>query len=906
MVLTTLVILKAVKSRENGGREFRRIAYVATALLILTATVGFGNTPPHTPALIEPSDSRAIDPGDVHMATAPFVDDDAGDQLSCSDWEIRSADGQNVVWHRDCATGVLAVHIHLGDGTFTNAGGRLAGLTPYEVRVRFRDSSNDPSTEWSDWGTRNFVTSAPSATHSLEINDVLSSPPPRFYDSTGLNLTLPNGASVAVGSEHGDLLVSFTGTNTGISTSNPPALPNHAFVKVIVSSSVGALTLGQSNIDFADGTGSQHTICLPALSLSPFTSAAFWIAEDGSSFEASADGNVPDFTTMVRSGVTPWNVLTPGYRIERVAGGLQLPVNIAFVQNPLPDADAPLFYITELYGTIRAYLRDGTLRDYATGLLNFDPTGPFPGSGEQGIAGTAVDPETGDLFVATIYEAWPGGPHYPRVVRLHSNDGGRTSATSSTVLDMVGEDVGPSHQISNVSIGPDGKLYVHVGDGFRTELACSLMSFRGKILRMNKNGSPANDNPFYDASNGIGDAGDYIFAYGFRNPFGGAWRAADGSLYEVENGPDVDRFAKVSAGFDYRWNGSDDDMLAHALYNWNPSVAPINIAFVQPATFLGSGFPAEKYDHAFVSESGPTWAAGTTPFGKRIRDFAFDSGGAVASTSPFVEYTGTGHATVAALAAGPDGLYFSDLYSDLGGPTDHDANIYRIRYVGSVSIGADIADGVTRNVHFSAIVTVPDYKNLEWDFGDGSTSTIPDQEHLFPGNGPYDVRLRVINAQGLTIDDYTRVKFPNAPGAGLSAIYSDVNGTTIYRLDSNIDFNWQTDAPAPGAVILNVTWTGEITPTISALYTFALHTSGDAVLRIAGHDVIDTRNPDPSAMTNPIRLEAGQRYPFILQTGANPLAGVTQLTWSATGMPARIVPSSVFHPVVDRRRAVGR
>ncbi|HXH40960.1 MAG TPA: hypothetical protein VNN08_20200, partial [Thermoanaerobaculia bacterium] len=179
MVFTIFVILKAAIERlENGGKEFRRIAFAAAILPLSAATV-FGNTPPHTPVFIEPSATRAIDPGDVHMATAPFSDDDAGDHLACSDWEIRSADGQNVVWHRDCAPGVLAVHIHLGDGTFTNAAGRLSGLTPYEVRVRFRDSSNDPSTEWSDWATRNFVTSAPSAIHSLEIDDVLSSPPPR-------------------------------------------------------------------------------------------------------------------------------------------------------------------------------------------------------------------------------------------------------------------------------------------------------------------------------------------------------------------------------------------------------------------------------------------------------------------------------------------------------------------------------------------------------------------------------------------------------------------------------------------------------------------------------------------------------------------------------------------------------
>jgi len=900
---TVVIFASAIGSRKNDERKFRRFAFVA-AFSLLTTLSAFGNTPPHTPVLIEPSESRAIDPGDVHMATAPFNDDDIDDHHACSDWEIRSADGHNVVWHRDCADGVLAVHIHLGDGAFVNAEGRLLGSTHYEVRVRFRDSSNDPPTEWSDWATRNFVTSPPSAILPLEITDVASLPQPRLYESGGSDLTLPAGASIAVGSQHGELLLSFAGANGANTTTNPSELADHAFVKVVIRSGADALSLPEANIDFADGTTNRHTICLPALALPPSASAAFWIAADGSSFEASAEGEVPDFSKLARSGLTPWVMQEPGYRIERVAGGLQLPVNIAFVPSPLPDGDAPLFYITELYGTIRVFLRDGTLRDYATGLLNFDPVGAFPGSGEQGIAGTAIDPETGDLFVASVYELMPAGPHYPKVIRIHSNDGGRTAATISNVFDLHTEVVGPSHQISHISIGPDGKLYVHIGDGFQTEMARSLDSIRGKILRMNKDGSPPADNPFYDESNGIGDAGDYIFAYGFRNPFGGAWRAADLSLYEVENGPDVDRLAKISAGFDYQWSGSNDDMLAHALYNWAPSVAPVNIDFVQAETFLGSGFPAEKHDHAFVSESGPTWVAGTTPDGKRIREFAFDDSGGILWTKSFLEYAGTGRATVAALAAGPDGLYFSDLYPDLAGPTDHGANVYRIRYVGRVTIGADIIDG-TKTIRFSSTVTVPGYKNLEWVFGDGSTSTESNPEHTFSGNGPYDVTLRVTGTDGVTVEDYKHVQFPNVAGAGLTAIYSNAIGTTVARLDRNIDFNWQTDAPVPPAAFLNVTWTGEINPSVSALYTFDLRTEGEATLVINGHSVIDTRDHDQSAMTNPITLEAGQRYTFTLESEGNPLDGVTQLSWSAQGMAARIVPSSVFFPALDRRRAVG-
>jgi hypothetical protein len=120
------------------------------------------NTPPQTPVILEPAaDShRSFDPGDVHMAAGPFSDPDAGDVLSCSDWEIQEASSNTTVWHARCVTGPSAVHIHLGDGTFTTPEERLRSSSSYRLRVRFRDSSGDSDTEWSPWALREFTTSA--------------------------------------------------------------------------------------------------------------------------------------------------------------------------------------------------------------------------------------------------------------------------------------------------------------------------------------------------------------------------------------------------------------------------------------------------------------------------------------------------------------------------------------------------------------------------------------------------------------------------------------------------------------------------------------------------------------------------------------------------------------------------
>jgi len=268
-------------------------------------------------------------------------------------------------------------------------------------------------------------------------------------------------------------------------------------------------------------------------------------------------------------------------------------------------------------------------------------------------------------------------------------------------LNMQPETQGQSHQISNISIGPDGKLYVHNGDGINTpQTALNLDMFRGKILRMNLDGTAPSDNPFYNASDGTDDPRDYIFAYGFRNPFGGAWRASDGKHYEVENGPSTDRLAQVNRGVSYGWNGSNSTMTINAIYNWNPAHAPVNMSFVQPETFNGSQFPAGTMDHLFVSESGPTYATGAQTLGKRLVEFVLDEDGdLVSGPTTLVEYRGNGQASLVGLAAGPDGLYFTELYKDdVPNPdfttaTLPGARIFRVRYVNPIAGDYNI-DGV--------------------------------------------------------------------------------------------------------------------------------------------------------------------------------------------------------------------
>ncbi|MCA8961190.1 MAG: PQQ-dependent sugar dehydrogenase, partial [Planctomycetes bacterium] len=730
------------------------------AAWIVGATSGaMANEPPATPTINEPEvDGQIVNPADVHMETMPFSDPDPGDGHLCTDFEIRVAATDEQVWTASCIGGLEKVHAHFGDGLFV---GSLSGEsqllydTQYRLRVRHRDDSGDPATEWSDWAVRTFVTGPPTQIFALEADDVLDATTPTWVDESGDPIVLPVSASppALVLETLDGLLVELQGIAGPLNlVIHYPELPDHGDLRVRVTAGdlAGGLALPKSSLAFVDHEGLEHTLYLPAMQVSVGMDALFWVSSSGATYVAEDSDTGADFSELAQGIPVPWVVNRPGYQVEIVVSGLQLPVNIAFVPSPTGDPDDPLYYVTELYGTIRVVTGGGTVLDYATNLLDYVPTGAFPGSGEQGVTGIVVEPTTGDVFAAMLYDA--GGPHYPKVVRFSSLDGGLSAASQTVILDMVGESQGQSHQISNLSIGPDGKLYVHMGDGFDATTAQDLDSYRGKILRVNLDGSAPSDNPFFDAGDGI-DSRDYVYAYGLRNPFGGAWRAEDGFHYEVENGPSTDRFAKIVPGQNYQWNGSDFSMTQQAILNWTPAVGPTNIAFIEPTLFGGSLFPSSMMGHAFIADSGPTWATGPQTRGKRIREYALDAtGGLVEGPIDFVDYVGTGRATVVGLAAGPDGLYFTDLYRDLDAtsPIDGGAHVLRVRFVGAVEFDADVTEGLAPlTVQFTDLSDVPAPTAWEWSFGDGATSTDPSPTHTYTVDGIYTVSLAVTGSNGV-------------------------------------------------------------------------------------------------------------------------------------------------------------
>ena len=601
------------------------------------------------------------------MEITGYADAD-GDAHASTDFEIQRSGETTPAWQALRVTGSARLHAHLPNGTFVNShAGRTQLLdgANYVFRARFIDSTGQAGS----WTSRSFATAAAASPVPLAVNDAVSSPTPRWINAaTGAALRPAGGSLLTLRKGNTDLILQLRGVTGAVPTiTNPAGTARHGPTKITVTAGSALLSLPVSKLTFTSDRG-PVAIFLPQLGIAARQSRYFWVTDNGSTYAATAAQTTPVFTSLAQGTLEPWRALQAGFVVERFATGLRLPVNIAFLPSPGTAASAPFFYVTELHGTIRVVTRSGQLRTFASNLLDFGTGDTF----QMGLTGITVEPNTRDVFVTLVGNASAGnGTLTGRIVRLHSNDGGLTAASRSTVLELKGSPMSPSHQISNITVGADGKLYIHVGDGFVANTASNLNDFRGKILRINQDGTAPSDNPFRSTADGI-DAKDYIFAYGFRNPFGGQWRLSNGTHYEVENGPQSnDRLAAVLRGVNYGWTGTAgregdaDALTTRAIYNWTPTHAPVNIEFVEAGRFGGSRFPTGKRGHAFVTEAGPDYALGPQARGNR----------------------GVGRATAVGLAAGPDGLYFTDLYKDLNAKaaTDAGAVIWRVRYTGAAS-----------------------------------------------------------------------------------------------------------------------------------------------------------------------------------------------------------------------------
>jgi glucose/arabinose dehydrogenase len=378
--------------------------------------------------------------------------------------------------------------------------------------------------------------------------------------------------------------------------------------------------------------------------------------------------------------------LEDGFGISIDTEGYHFPTAVAFVPEPGSGPRDPLYFVTELRGTVKVVTNDRSVYTFAEDFFRFKPEEELPSrSGEGGLAGICLDPVHGYVFVTFAYED-ENRVLRNNIVRFQSEPGVFSLEPTSKLAftDIFYSAVtGLSHQIGPCQVDGDA-LYVGVGDGNTVtrrdaegrNTSRSIDSVLGKILRMTLDGKPLESNPFH-VDEDVKKARNYVWAKGFRNPFG--LKVVDGRVFAADNGPSVDRFTEVRAGDDYLWDGTNWSIGSNSSQVLSPATGVTQMDFIPADSDI---FPEEYRDRFYLTLCG-------FPSKELVRDaargiisvrYGFEDGLIMSPPRYFLKFRGEGLQMVVGLAAGPDGLYFLPLYPDAAGMS----YVLKIRYDESV------------------------------------------------------------------------------------------------------------------------------------------------------------------------------------------------------------------------------
>jgi aldose sugar dehydrogenase len=302
------------------------------------------------------------------------------------------------------------------------------------------------------------------------------------------------------------------------------------------------------------------------------------------------------------------------FDVTVVAKGLDRPWAI----EPLPGGD---FLVTEKPGRLRIVSASGQLGEPITGVISVGQGGVSPASSQGGLPPIAARGQGGLLDVAlsptfekdrTIFwsfsEQREGGSGTSVARGRLSQD--RENLEDVRIIFRALPTYGNGlHFGSRLAFGPDGMLYITLGDRFDRPNRPKVQqtdNHLGKIIRMSPDGTVPADNPFAKQQGALPD----IWDLGHRNIQSAAFDA-QGRLWTVEHGPrGGDELNLIEKGKNYGWPvqsfgieysgeplpgaATHREGYVDPIYYWDPVIAPSGAQF-----YTGNAFP-EWRDSLFI------------------------------------------------------------------------------------------------------------------------------------------------------------------------------------------------------------------------------------------------------------------------------------------------------------------
>ena len=395
-------------------------------------------------------------------------------------------------------------------------------------------------------------------------------------------------------------------------------------------------------------------------------------------------------------------------------------------------------------------------KDAGTGLVNTALTLTVDSRGERGILGLAFDPNFlaaggAERFVYIYYTTPNPAPHN-RVSRFIESAGVLALASEQILLEGPDLNAATNHNGGCLRFRADGTLYISMGDNDTDADANprsrDMSDLRGKILRINRDGSIPADNPF------VGQPGvrEEIYEFGMRNPWRFHVDAETDALWIGDVGENC--FENVFVGLAGADHGYPCFEGVNPFRACSGTLPPGSVTF--PVYWYGHGqagcstppvsgnsitggpvyrataFPAEYRGNYFFADYGSSWI-------RRAR-IAPDN------TLVDVEMFDDGASGAVDLAVSPSGcLTYASVNAGVG--------VHDVCYVGgansapqAVASAVPMAGLSPLDVQFTgSLSSDPDLDTLSfsWAFGDAGTDVIADPLHQYSADGVYSAVLTV-------------------------------------------------------------------------------------------------------------------------------------------------------------------
>jgi glucose/arabinose dehydrogenase len=241
-----------------------------------------------------------------------------------------------------------------------------------------------------------------------------------------------------------------------------------------------------------------------------------------------------------------------------VSSGISSPTNFEFA----PDGR---LFVAQQNGQLRV-IKNGTLLTKPFISLSVNS------SGERGLLGIAFDPAFNSNHFIYLYYTLSSGANN-RVSRFTASGDTVIPGSEVPILNFDPLSSATNHNGGTIHFGPDGKLYVALGDNANNNNSQSLNTYLGKLLRINPDGSVPSGNPF-----ATGSAQQMrIWSYGLRNPFTFCFQPGTGKLFINDVG-------------EFDWEEINDGTTGGRNFGWSTVEGTSgNPNFVDPLYTYGHG-----------------------------------------------------------------------------------------------------------------------------------------------------------------------------------------------------------------------------------------------------------------------------------------------------------------------------